>query len=95
MAIDRKEASHVADLAMLDLSEEEIDRLSVELSAILDFFDKLREADIEGVEPHRGAPLSTAPEREDTPGESVSNDEALREAPDKEGGLFRVPRVIG
>ena len=95
MAIDEEKAGHVAALAMIGLTPDEIRSISAELNSALDYFERIREADGEAASSPEEALPSSTPERADEPGESLKTGEALREAPAREGDLFRVPRVIG
>jgi aspartyl-tRNA(Asn)/glutamyl-tRNA(Gln) amidotransferase subunit C len=91
MAISRDEVVHVARLARLDLSEEELERFGGQLSAILDAVGKVAELDLSGVEP-TAHPLDLLNVwAEDEPRPSLRVEEALANAPDREGGFFRVP----
>jgi aspartyl-tRNA(Asn)/glutamyl-tRNA(Gln) amidotransferase subunit C len=91
MAISRDEVLHVARLARLALSEEELERFSEQLSAILDAVGKVAELDLSGVEP-TAHPLDLVNVwAEDEPKPCLSVDEALANAPDREGDSFRVP----
>ena len=91
MAISRDEVVHVARLARLDLSEEELERFGGQLSAILDAVGKVAELDLSGVEP-TAHPLDLLNVwAEDEPRPSLRVEEAFANAPDREGGFFRVP----
>jgi aspartyl-tRNA(Asn)/glutamyl-tRNA(Gln) amidotransferase subunit C len=91
MAITREEVLHVAALARLELSDAEVDRLTEELGAILEAVGKVAELDLEGVPP-TSHPLQVVNAwREDDPHESLGLDEVFANAPQREGGLFRVP----
>ena len=91
MAISREEVLHVARLARLALTDEEIERLGAQLNAILEAVGKVGELDLEGVEP-TSHPLALANVWvEDEPRPSLSVDEALANAPDRDGNFFRVP----
>jgi aspartyl-tRNA(Asn)/glutamyl-tRNA(Gln) amidotransferase subunit C len=91
MAITRDEVLHVARLARLDLSEEEIARLQEQLSAILEAVGKVAELDLSDVEP-TAHPLAVVNVwRDDEPRPSLPVDDALANAPDRSGDLFRVP----
>jgi aspartyl-tRNA(Asn)/glutamyl-tRNA(Gln) amidotransferase subunit C len=91
VAISRDEVLHVARLARLALTEEEVERLGAQLSAILGAVSKVGELDLEGVEP-TSHPLELANVwAPDEPQPSLSQEEALANAPDREGGFFRVP----
>jgi len=91
VAISRDEVLHVARLARLALTDEEVERLGRQLNAILEAVGKVAELDLEGVEP-TSHPLELANVwAEDEPRPSLPADEALANAPDREGGFFRVP----
>jgi aspartyl-tRNA(Asn)/glutamyl-tRNA(Gln) amidotransferase subunit C len=91
MAITREEVLHVAKLARLELSEDEIERLTGELSAILEAVSKVSELDLSDVPP-TSHPLELVNTwGEDEPRPSLSLDEAFANAPAREGDLFKVP----
>jgi aspartyl-tRNA(Asn)/glutamyl-tRNA(Gln) amidotransferase subunit C len=91
MTITREDVLHVAGLARLELTEEEIERLGEQLSAILEAVGKVSELDLADVPP-TSHPLDLANVwAEDEPRPSLSADEALANAPEREGGFFRVP----
>ena len=94
MGIDRKAVDHVARLARLDLSDEERERMSVELAQILGHAEAIQELDLDDVEPTSHAlPLRNVM-RADEVKPSLSQDEALSSAPEAEEGRFRVPKII-
>ena len=94
MAITRDEVLHVARLARLELADEEIERLTVQLGAILEAVGKVAELDLSDVPP-TSHPLDLANVwDEDEPHESLPLDEALANAPEREGDLFRVPPSV-
>ncbi|MFN2471540.1 MAG: Asp-tRNA(Asn)/Glu-tRNA(Gln) amidotransferase subunit GatC [Gaiellaceae bacterium] len=91
MAISLEEVRHVARLARLDLSEEELARFGEQLGAILEAVSKVGELDLSGVEP-TAHPLELANVwAEDEPRLSLPADEALANAPDREDSYIRVP----
>ena len=91
MAITREDVLHVAGLARLELTDEEIERLGEQLNAILDAVGKVAELDLEDVPP-TSHPLDLANVwAEDEPRPSLPVDEALANAPDPHGGFFKVP----
>ncbi|HEY3207349.1 MAG TPA: Asp-tRNA(Asn)/Glu-tRNA(Gln) amidotransferase subunit GatC [Gaiellaceae bacterium] len=91
MAITRDEVLHVARLARLDLTDEEIARMQEQLSAILDAVGKVAELDLADVEP-TAHPLELANVwAEDEPRPCLPVEEALANAPDRAGNFFRVP----
>ena len=82
---------HVARLARLKLTDEEIERMAGELSGILEHVDRISELDLEGVEPTSHViPLENVL-RADEPRPSWSREEVLEPAPDPASGAFRVP----
>ena len=92
--ISREDVEHVARLARLALSEAEIERMREQLSGILAYIDKLRALDTTGVEPTSHAVPVTNVMRDDVPYPSLLQAEALANAPDRQGDLFRVPKII-
>ena len=91
MAISRNEVVHVARLARLALTEEELDRFAGQLDAILEAVGKVSELDLSGVEPTLHPLELSNVLAEDEPRPSLSVEEALANAPDSEDGAFRVP----
>jgi aspartyl-tRNA(Asn)/glutamyl-tRNA(Gln) amidotransferase subunit C len=90
MAISREQVAHVARLARLDLRDDELERLTSELGAILDAVSKVSELDLADVPP-TSHPLDLVNAwAEDEPHASLTLEEALANAPEREGGLFRV-----
>ena len=89
--IDREQVLHVARLARLRLSDDEVGRMGAELSTILDHIEKLNELDLEGVEPTSHVVEVENVLREDVPRPSLPRDKALEQAPDAAAGGFRVP----
>jgi aspartyl-tRNA(Asn)/glutamyl-tRNA(Gln) amidotransferase subunit C len=91
MAISRDEVLHVASLARLDLSDEEVERFREQLSAILDAVGKVSELDLADVEP-TAHPLDVVNVwADDEPRPCLPVEEALENAPDRAGNFFRVP----
>lgn len=94
MTLTRTEVEHVAQLAHLGLSEDEVDQLGSQLSKILDYFDLLKRVDTDGVLPtSHTLPLENV-SREDVPRPSQSHEETLANAPLREGNYFRVRKVL-
>ena len=91
MAIDVK---YVAHLARLALTPEEEQRIGAQLGQVLDYIEKLKEVDVTGVEPTAHAfPLINVT-RPDEVRPSMSNEDALRNAPAQANGLFIVPKIV-
>jgi aspartyl-tRNA(Asn)/glutamyl-tRNA(Gln) amidotransferase subunit C len=92
--LSRKEIEHVALLARLDLTEEEIERFTGQLNSIFEHFNQLNELDTTGIEPTSHAiPLGNVL-REDSVKPSLSPEEVLANAPETGDTCFRVPRVV-
>ncbi len=92
--IDEMVMAKVEALAGLRLSPEERERLRAELRKILAYFQKLQEIPTEGVPPFSPLPGVTNALREDEPGPSLPQEEALKNAPEKEDGFFLVPPLF-
>ncbi len=93
MAISRDEVLHVARLARLALTDEEVERLTEELGAILDAVSVVAELDLADVPP-TSHPLDLVNVwDEDEPRPSLSLDDVFANAPDRDGDLFRVPPI--
>jgi aspartyl-tRNA(Asn)/glutamyl-tRNA(Gln) amidotransferase subunit C len=91
MAISREEVLHVARLARLALTEDEVERLTDELGAILDAVSKVSELDLADVPP-TSHPLDLVNAwAEDEPHVSLELEDVLRNAPSSDRGMFRVP----
>jgi aspartyl-tRNA(Asn)/glutamyl-tRNA(Gln) amidotransferase subunit C len=91
MAITREDVLHVAGLARLELTDEEIERLGEQLNAILEAVGKVAELDLDDVPP-TSHPLDLANVwAEDDPRPPLTVEEALANAPEREDGFFRVP----
>jgi aspartyl-tRNA(Asn)/glutamyl-tRNA(Gln) amidotransferase subunit C len=91
MAISREQVLHVARLARLDLREDELERLTTELGAILDAVSKVAELDLSDVPP-TSHPLDLVNAcADDEPHASLPLDETFANAPARDGDLFRVP----
>jgi aspartyl-tRNA(Asn)/glutamyl-tRNA(Gln) amidotransferase subunit C len=91
MAISREQVLHVAKLARLALSEEELERLGEQLGAILDAVSKVSELDLSDVPP-TSHPLDLVNVlADDEPRPSLPRDVALANAPRPDDGAFRVP----
>jgi aspartyl-tRNA(Asn)/glutamyl-tRNA(Gln) amidotransferase subunit C len=89
--IDREQVLHVARLARLHLSEEEVERMSGELSSVLDHIEKIAELDLDGVEPTAHVVELENVLRPDEPRPSLPREQALEQAPDADETGFRVP----
>lgn len=94
MAAAEIDVKYVAHLARLTLSAEEEQKLSSQLGNILDYIEKLKEADVAGVEPTAHAFPLVNVTRPDETRPSMASEEALRNAPATAGGLFIVPKIV-
>ena len=94
MKLSREEVLHIARLARLGLTEEDVERFREQLSNILDNFEVLKEVESEGVPPTTHAvPLQNVL-REDEVAPSLPQDEVLANAPRQEEGHFKVRAVL-
>ena len=89
--IEREQVLHVAKLARLGLSEEEVETMAGELSGILEHVVRISQLELEGVEPTSHVVELENVWRADVPHESLSPEVALAQAPDPVDGSFRVP----
>lgn len=94
MAISKDTVKYVAHLARIDLSPKELEKLSHELKEILEFIDKLTKADIRDIAPTSHILPVNNVLRDDDPAASLPSDEALENAPKRQGSFFGVPKVI-
>jgi aspartyl-tRNA(Asn)/glutamyl-tRNA(Gln) amidotransferase subunit C len=99
MKITDKDVSYVADLANLELTEQERERLAKDLNSILDYIDRLNELDTTNVPPMAQS-LSGPSEgraeawRPDELRPCLAREDSLRNAPETDGSFFKVPKVI-
>ena len=94
MAAVEIDVKYVAHLARLSLSPEEEQKIRGQLGSILGYIEKLKEVDVSGVEPTAHAFPLVNVTRPDKVRPSLSNEEALRNAPVQANGLFMVPKII-
>ncbi len=94
MKISKQEVEHVAKLARLELSEQEKEKLTDQLSNILTYVEKLNELDTKGVEPTSHVLDIKNVMREDIGAPSLPQERALANAPDKAAGHYKVPKII-
>ena len=94
MPISSEEVQHIAKLARVGLSEEDIAKFQRQLSSILDYFETLRGVDTEGVLPTSHTLPLTNVMRDDAPGPSFDKDGVLANAPQREGDHFRVKAIL-
>ena len=89
--ISREQVLHVARLARLRLEDDELDRMSRELSSVLDHIEKISELDLDGVPPTSHVVEVENVMRADEPRDSWPRDRVFEGAPDVAEGGFRVP----
>lgn len=94
MAFTQADVEHVARLARLKLSPEELERMCAQLSAILDYMAMLQEVDVEGVPPTAQVTGLSSVMRPDEVEPSLAHEHALVNAPDHRDGMFRVKAVF-
>lgn len=96
MAINRDDVRHIAELARLDMADEELDTFTGQLNDILEYAAKLNELKqkLEGVEPTSHAVPVKNVFRDDEPRPSIPAGDALSNAPDPRRNFFGVPRII-
>ena len=94
MAAHDIDVRYTAQLARINLTEEEIVRFQTQLSQVLKYVEKLEQVDVSGVEPTAHATPLFNVLREDEPRSWFGSEEALANAPAKANGLFIVTKVI-
>jgi aspartyl-tRNA(Asn)/glutamyl-tRNA(Gln) amidotransferase subunit C len=94
MAQAEIDVKYVAHLARLSLSPEEEQKIGAQLGSILGYIEKLKEVDVTGVEPTAHAFPLVNVTRADEVRPSLTNEEALRNAPAQANGLFIVPKIV-
>ena len=95
MSVTRKDVEHIAELARLKFSGEELENFTEQLNEILNYIEKLNELDTENVNPLSHPVEGENVFREDVVKPSVKREEALKNAPDSDDEFFKVPKVIG
>jgi len=94
MSIDRDEVTRIAELARLEIPENQIERLAGQLSQVLDFAATLHELDLEGCEPTVFAPADASLRADEPDGRRLTPALALAAAPESEDGFFLVPPIV-
>ncbi|GJM83836.1 Asp-tRNA(Asn)/Glu-tRNA(Gln) amidotransferase subunit GatC [Paenibacillus timonensis] len=94
MSIQTKDVEHVAKLARLHLSDEERDRFTEQLNAILQYAEKLNELNTDEIAPTTHVLHLSNVMREDVVKDSLPPEKVFRNAPDEEDGQFKVPAVL-
>jgi aspartyl-tRNA(Asn)/glutamyl-tRNA(Gln) amidotransferase subunit C len=92
--ITKEDVEHISWLASIKIEDEEKDEFVEQFNSILEYFHQLDEVDTDGVEPtHRVVDLVNI-FREDVARKSLSQEEALKNAPRRENGYFKSPRIV-
>lgn len=97
MALTLKDAQHVAELAHLELTEDELKNFVPQLDAVLQYMQALNELDTTGVEPMAQVTTPAAENpavRSDQPQKTFGPEEATANAPEPGSGYFKVPKVV-
>jgi aspartyl-tRNA(Asn)/glutamyl-tRNA(Gln) amidotransferase subunit C len=89
--LDRAQVLHVARLARLELTDDEVERMAAELSKVLDHIEKIGELDLDGVAPTSHVIEVTDALRPDVPAPCLPHDVAVKDAPEPLAGGFGVP----
>ncbi len=92
--ITKEQVKHVAHLARLSFSEEEMELLTEQLDAIIGFAEQLNELNTDGIEPTTHVLDVKNVLREDVVKESLANEVALKNAPDQQDGQVKVPSIL-
>ncbi|WP_163970960.1 Asp-tRNA(Asn)/Glu-tRNA(Gln) amidotransferase subunit GatC [Oceanobacillus halotolerans] len=92
--ISKDQVKHVAHLARLAITEEEAEKLTDELGAIIDYANQLNELDTTDIEPTTHDQNVKNVLRKDEPRKWITKEEALKNAPDQENGQFKVPSIL-
>ncbi len=95
MALSKEEVLHVAKLARLEFSPEEIEKYQQELNDILNYIDMLGEVDAAEIQPLSQVNDDVNNLRDDEVRKSLTVEEALKNAPEAEDGAVIVPKVVG
>lgn len=94
MPLSNDQIQHIARLARVGLSDQDVERFSHQLSDILDYFERLRQVDTEGIPPTAHTlPLHNVM-RDDVTAPSLDKEETLANAPLREGDYFRVRQIL-
>jgi len=94
LSLTPEQVKHIATLARVGITEEDIERFSHQLSDILDYFERLSQVDTAGVPPTAHTLALHNVMREDEPAPPLSPEEALANAPLREGEYFRVRAIL-
>ena len=94
MSLDKATVRNIANLARIEVRDDELDHLAGELSNIMTFVEQLAEVNTDGVEPMTSVAAMTLPMRKDVITDGNQPDAVLLNAPEAEDGFFTVPKVV-
>lgn len=94
MSVTEKDVQYIANLARLQLNDEEVKSFAGDMNKILGYMDQLNEVDTENVEPLEHVIDLESRLRKDEGKKPLSHEDALKNAPDADSDYFRVPKVI-
>jgi len=95
MSVSKDEVYYIANLARLQLKDDEAERLQNDMNKILGYIETLNELDTSDVKPlEHVTEVVSSSFRKDEAGEPLNHEDALKNAPDADSDYFRVPRVI-
>ncbi len=92
--IDEEQVRKVAKLGRLELSDAEVEEFAGQLSAILEYVEKMNELDTDGVEPLAHCLAVSNVFRDDVVAESLGTEKTLANAPERDGEFFKVPKIL-
>ena len=94
MSLDTSTVRNIANLARIEVRDDELEHLAGELSGILTFVEQLQELNTEGVPPMTSVAAMTLPQRADVVTDGGYQDKVLANAPETDEGFFLVPKVV-
>ena len=94
MSLTIEEVRHIANLARMNLTDDELELYRKQLSAILDYFKQLAELETEDIPPTANVSVDQTPLRVDRTDPGLSPEELLHNAPEKDDHLFQVPPIF-
>lgn len=94
MSITKDTVKYAANLARIEMNDKELEQITVQLGRILDYVQKLKNLNVEGLEPTSHVLEMKNVYREDTVKKSLPVEEVMKNAPEREGDLFRVAKII-
>lgn len=95
MPLEKAQVEHIAHLARLKLSPDEIEKLTLEMAVMIDYFEQLQLVDTDNVEPRDQFVTAENVFRDDNIRPSLTREQALSNAPESDGEFFLVPKVLG